>query len=352
MGFARKRVGKDGKVRYTAAYRDLRGSIRSAGTFTSERTANQAWQRAEVELRQGRVGDPARGRQTLRKYVEERWLPNHVIEPTTREKYSYYLSAHIFPMLGPMRMADIFPEHIREWITWMQREGRSAWTIQYCKSSILNSVFTTALNDQVTYIHPCRGVKIPTVPTTPRTIITPEQFDAVYAALPDADAQLLVETAIETGLRWGELTELRPADMDLTSRMLTVSRKVIELNREFHPDGRRFLVKGYPKDKEYRRLKLSPQIAAKLRAHIQARSLGPNSLLFARRAPQPAPLRVVTDPGNLSLTAPNEAGRQYRHGTLSAYTAGRCRCAHCRRAFADYRVRRRAAAGAVPGSGA
>jgi Phage integrase family len=27
------------------------------------------------------------------------------------------------------------------------------WTIQYCESSILSSIFTTALNDQVTYIH-------------------------------------------------------------------------------------------------------------------------------------------------------------------------------------------------------
>ena len=32
--------------------------------------------------------------------------------------------------------------------------------------------------------------------------------------------------AIETGLRWGELSELRPGDLDLSSRMLTVSRKV------------------------------------------------------------------------------------------------------------------------------
>jgi hypothetical protein len=100
-------------------------------------------------------------------------------------------------------------------------------------------------------------------------------------------------------------------------------------------------------DKEYRRLKLSPQITAKLKAHIQARGLEPGALLFARRAPQPAPLRVITDPGNLGLTTPNEAGRQYRHGTLSAYTAGKCRCEHCRRAFADYRARHRAAAGAV-----
>jgi integrase len=348
MGFAKKRFGKDGQPRYTAVYVDLRGSERSAGTFASEKAADRAWQKAEVELRQGRVGDPARGRQTFKKYVEERWLPNHVLEPTTREKYTYYLGAHIFPELGPMRMTDIFPEHIREWISRMRREGQSAWTIQYCKSSILNSIFTTALNDQVTYIHPCRGVKIPTVPATPRTIITPEQFDAIYAALPDADAQLLVETAIESGLRWGELTELRVSDLDLASRMLTVSRKVIELNREFHPDGGRFLVNHYPKDKEYRRLKLSPQIIAKLTAHIRSRRLGLNALLFARRAATPVPLHAIAEVGTLGFTAPNEAGRRYRHGTLSAYNAGRCRCPHCRQAFANYRAERRAAAGALP----
>ena len=341
MGFSRKRVGKGGQVRYTATYVNLRGSIQSAGTFGSEKAADRAWQKAEVELRQGRVGDPARGRQTFRKYVEERWLPNHVLEPTTREKYTYYLGAFIFPALGPMRMTDIFPEHIREWISAMQREGRSAWTIQYCKSSILSSIFTTALNDQVTYIHPCQGVKIPTVPATPRTIITPEQFDAFYTALPDADTQLLVETAIESGLRWGELTELRVRDLDMTTRMLTVSRKVIELNRAFHPEGKRFLVKDYPKDKEYRRLKLSPQIMAKLKAHIKAHSLGPDDLLFARRLTAEAPLRVVTEPAG--MTDPNEDGRQYRHGTLTAYNAAKCHCPHCRRAYADYRAARRAA---------
>lgn len=109
---------------------------------------------------------------TLLKYVEDKWLPNHPMEPKTREKYHYYLYAHILPVLGPMRMIDIFPEHIREWITAMQNKKASPWVIQHCKSSILNAIFTTALNDQVTYIHPCREVKIPTVPSTPRTIIT------------------------------------------------------------------------------------------------------------------------------------------------------------------------------------
>ena len=317
MGYAKKRFGKDGRPRYTAVYVDLRGSERPAGTFASEKAADRAWQKAEVELRQGRVGDPARGRQTFRAYVEERWLPNHVLEPTTREKYTYYLGAYVYPELGPMRMAEIFPEHIRKWVTRMQHEGRSPWTIQYCKSSILNSIFTTALNDQITYLHPCRGVKIPTVPATPRTIIIPEQFDAIYGALPDADARLLVETAIESGLRWGELTELRVSDLDLASRMLTVSRKVIELNREFHPSGRHFLIKHYPKDKEYRRLKLSPQIVAKITACVKTRRLGPDALLFTRRAAPPAPLRMIAGPVMWGSPTPTRLGA----GTCTARSA-------------------------------
>jgi hypothetical protein len=58
MGFAKKRVGKDGETRYTAVYLDLRGSERSAGTYASAKAADRAWQKAEVELRQARVGRP------------------------------------------------------------------------------------------------------------------------------------------------------------------------------------------------------------------------------------------------------------------------------------------------------
>lgn len=44
-----------------------------------------------------------------------------------------------------------------------------------------------------------------------------------------------METDIETGLRWGELAELRPADIDSFSRVLTVSRVVLELAPESTP---------------------------------------------------------------------------------------------------------------------
>src|SRR5690606_19395613 len=87
----------------------------------------------------------------------------------------------------------------------------------------------------------------------------------------------------------------------------------------------------------------SEQIVEKLRAHITAKNLGADDLLFAMdEADQPkARLRVVPDPDSLGLTEPNAKGRRYKHGTLSGYTAGRCRCSYCRAAFAIYRARRR-----------
>lgn len=146
-----------------------------------------------------------------------------------------------------------------------------------------------------------------------------------------------------TGARWGELTELRVRDLDHRSRILTVSRAVVEVNPKFHPEGKRFLVNEYPKGKKHRRFKLSAQITDKLRGHIDNRALGTGDLLFAVRDQEKSQprLRVAPDPEELGLTEPNAQGRQYRHGTLSGYSAGKCRCQHCKLAYATYRAQRR-----------
>lgn len=344
MGFSRKRTGQDGKARYTAYYLDIKGHERSAGTFSNKKDANDAWKAAEAQVKAGRQGDPGRGRQTFSTYVSDKWLPHHLLEPGVRANYAGQITSHLDPFFGPMKMRDILPEHVRQWVTYMQGKGASARTIQYCKGSILNAIFTTALDDEVVTIHPCRGVKTPPVPTRPRRIITAEQFGVLYAALPDDDSRLLVETAIESGMRWGEVTELRPGDLDTATCIVTVSRAVIELDPAEHPSGGRFLVKDYPKDKEYRRFKLSQQITDKIAAHVTANHLGPGDLLFSyippaepRARPRPAVPAEL-----LGMTEPNDKGRRYRHGTMTAYNLAGCRCEHCRGAYATYRATRRA----------
>ncbi|WP_327586797.1 site-specific integrase [Nonomuraea sp. NBC_00507] len=345
MGYSFKRMGRNGKPRYTACYQDLKGNIISAGTFSNKKEADKAWQKAEAEVAKGRHWDAKRGRQTFRTYVENVWLPNHEMEATTRESYTYAIRKHLIPEFGSMRMIDIMPEHVRAWIAKMKKAGVKPPTIQKAKI-ILSAIFTTALNDQVTFLHPCKGVKSPPVPAKPRTIISPEQFDKLYDALPDSDAQLLAETDIETGLRWGELTELRVKDLNRDSRILTISRAVVELTPEHHPEGARFLVKEYPKDGEFRRFKLTAQLMAKLNAHIGAKGLDQEDLLFTWNVDAPrAKRRVLPEPSELGLTEPNTKGRRYRHGTLMGYNIGKCRCDHCRAALAAYRAERRAAQG-------
>ncbi len=343
MGQSRKRVGRDGQLHYTAYYEDARGHRRSAGTFTSLKAANKAWQQAEAKVAEGRGGNSHRGRQLFERYVEDVWFPNHVMELTTRQNYTYSLNRHIMPTFAGYRMVDILPADVREWVTKLQVDGVNPPTIRYA-ITVLSAIFTTALNDQITFLHPCMGVKTPTVATKRRRIITPDQFGALYNALPTHELQLLVETDVETGLRWGELVELRKKDIDWDTGVITVSRVAGELAAKFNPDGQRFFVKQYPKDTEWRAVTLSEHMFNQLEEH--ARVLKPNDLLF--NAPQPTEPRrrrsgTLPDPETLGLTDPNEKDQQYRHGTTSGYGPGRCRCQHCKDACAAYRAVRRAA---------
>lgn len=352
MGFARKRVGRSGDVTWSALYRDARGKVRSAGTYPTEKAANKAWQQAEALLATGRPGDQrAAGRITFADYVKVQWFPNHILEPTTRQSYRYNLQRHITPWFGPMRISDIMPIHVREWVSELIAGGVSPATIRHQKI-ILSAIFTTALNDYVVGLHPCKGIKTPTVPVKAYRILEPDEVAQVLLALPHDAARLLVDTAIGSGLRWGELTELRPRDLHLPSGIVTVSRTVTELSPTDHPTGGRFLAKPYPKSKRSRRLGLDPSLVDAIRNHIEHHQLGPDDLLFrydftgnhadhASSANEPEILGIA-GPGDLGTTDPNGAGRIYPHGTLSAYTAGVCRCGHCKRAFAKYRSERRA----------
>ena len=129
--------------------------------------------------------------------------------------------------------------------------------------------------------------------------------------------------------------------------MLTVSRAVVELKSKDRPDGVRFVVKDYPKDKEWRQLKLAPHLVQQLQNHIAGNRLSSDDLLFSLPQPEGAARRRRPEhlpaPETLGLTEPNEKGRRYQHGTLTAYQAARCRCQHCKDAVAAYRAVRRSA---------
>ncbi len=342
MGWVEIRPNGNGDPRYQAKYRDVRGRKQAAGTFGSETAAKAAADVAEAKAHEGRGIDPRKGRQQFRKYVEDTWFPNHQLELRGRENYAIYLSAYIMPWFSKMKMIQVWPEDVREFVRHLQDKGVPVSSIEY-SLTVLSAIFTTALNDQVVFLHPCKGVSAPTRAKRVRQIITPEQFDSFYENLPSDRWQLLMETDIELGLRWGELTELRPKDFDFPVGRVAVTQVVVELIKKHHPEGR-FVVKDYPKDEEHREISFGPQLGRNIQAFIAEHGLGPDDLIFAmppaEERAEPI-LRVVPDPESLGRTRPNEAGRTYRHGTKSAYSAGKCRCEHCKASYSIYRAERR-----------
>jgi len=81
--------------------------------------------------------------------------------------------------------------------------------------------------------------------------LTPDEYAAILTALP-LQHRLMVEIAINTGLRWGELIALQPRHFDLLKRNLTVEETIVEVSTKDSPTGARMLTKPYPKDNEPR----------------------------------------------------------------------------------------------------
>jgi integrase len=285
MAWVKERVTDDGDKRFVACYRDPEGRQRSAGTYSSRRAAERAANREEAKVREGAWHDHSRGEITFDEYVETVWLPSKHVETSTLAAYRSYLDKHFIPTFGRRPMGKILPSEVQRWVTTATDNGLSAASVgKY--HTMLQSVFERALVDRVVTFNPCAHTELPKKVKKKARTLTPEEYDAILAALPHQH-RLMVETAINTSLRWGELIALKPRHLDLIKRQLTVEETVVEVSIKNSPTGARMLTKPYPKDNEPRTMGLPPELVAQLAAHITERRLGPGDLLFATREGTP-----------------------------------------------------------------
>ena len=278
MAWVKPRTTSDGQKRYVACYRDPEGRTRSAGTFTSHRAAERAGNREEQRVHGGTWHDRSLGAVPFRQYVEETWLPSKHIEPTTKAAYSSYLDKHFFPFFGKKLLTQITPSLVQDWVTKASADGLSPRSIgKY--HTMLHSIFKRAVRDKLIVANPCEHTELPKVITRKSLTITADEFDRLLAAIPERH-RVMVETAIETGMRWGELIALRPRHIDFLRKTVTVEETILEVSRKHSPTGERYVVKPYPKDNEPRTFGVDDDWLAKVALHIQSRDPGRDDLLF------------------------------------------------------------------------
>ena len=81
---------------------------------------------------------------------------------------------------------------------------------------MLHSIFEPA-RDQMILMNPCAQTELPKIIVRRTQTLTPDEFARLIAAIPERH-RLLVATAIETGMRRGELIALRPRHIDFLRR--------------------------------------------------------------------------------------------------------------------------------------
>lgn len=289
MAWVKERITDDGDRRFVACYRDPEGRQRSAGTYSSRRAAERAANREDAKVRDGAWHDHSRGEVTFAEYVETVWLPSKHVEVSTLAAYRSYLDKHFIPVFGKRPMGKILPTEIQRWVTTAVASGNgngngpglSAASVRKYHT-MLGSIFERALRDRVVTFNPCAHTELPKVIKRKARTLTPAEYDAILASLPDQH-RLMIETAINTGLRWGELIALKPRHLDLIKRTLTVEETVVEVSIKNSPTGQRMLTKPYPKDNEPRTMGLPAELVGQLAAWITGRGLRPGDLLFATR---------------------------------------------------------------------
>ncbi len=285
MAWVKERLTDDGDKRFVACYRDPEGRTRSAGTYSSRRAAERAGNREEAKVREGAWHDHSRGEVTFAEYVETVWLPSKQVETSTLAAYRSYLDKHFIPVFGRRPMGKILPSQVQRWVTTATDNGLSAASVDKYHS-MLASVFERALVDRVVTFNPCAHTELPKRVKKKTRTLTPEEYDAILAALP-AEHRLMVETAINTGVRWGELIALKPRHLNLKTGKLTVEETIVEVSTKNSPTGQRMLTKPYPKDNEPRTMGIPPDLLTQLGAHIADRGLKKSDLLFATQAGTP-----------------------------------------------------------------
>jgi integrase len=229
MAYVVERTGPHG-TRFMAMYVDPDGHKRSAGSYSTRREAQRAGHREEQKVLAGAWHDTSLGDVLFRDYVEIEWLPHKHLEATTRAAYVSYLNKHFYPFFGHRRLNQISPSLVQDWVTQALGEGLAPRSVRKYHV-MLAAIFGRAVKERILVHNPCDHTELPKVITKRTPTLTPAEYQRLIAALP-AQYLLMVETLIETGLRWGELIALKPRHIDFLRRTLTVEETIVEVSKK------------------------------------------------------------------------------------------------------------------------
>jgi integrase len=223
---------------YTGKDQTGRKLYEGRGGFEKEGEAQTAMQRAMEDIGQRRTPAPAKQR-TLGEWVQQ-WLDTYALDrcqPKTLERYQQ-LAAYVLTAadgkpspLAQIPLAYLAHQQIEAALyALLKTEGKrrkhiSARTVRHV-GGLLNVALNKAFKLELIPVNPMLRVELPRVEKTDARSLTPDEIRRLREACRGGWTFALVEMALATAARRGELLALQWADIDWTSGVLTISKSL------------------------------------------------------------------------------------------------------------------------------
>lgn len=157
------------------------------------------------------------------------WLNTHKkrsIKESTQIRYDDFYRRYIEKQIGKYRVADFTPILIERLLQSMADKDFSTKTI-HDVYNILNAMFKYAVHNRIISFNPCAGVEVPKTKKKDIRVLTVEEQREVIEQAKGRLHSNMIEVALGTGLRSGELRGLTWSDIDFRKREISINKTLV-----------------------------------------------------------------------------------------------------------------------------
>jgi len=206
--------------RYQARYWHLGEQVSAGTTFATKTEARKWLSSVETDLQRGDHIDPRAGAERFGEYAR-RWLDERDLRPRTRETYESQLK-WILGTFETVRLRDIDAVSVRSWYGRMHKAGRSSNTVAKVYR-LFRTIMSTAVEDGLLRSNPVSIKGAAAEEHHARPVPTFEEVARIAEAI-ELRFRALIWLAATSALRYGELTALCRAHVDLKRSTVRVER--------------------------------------------------------------------------------------------------------------------------------
>lgn len=191
----------------------------------TKKEAEAELDRMKNELNNGGIIKPSALK--LKDWLDE-WLNVYMlnIEATTKAGYTERINNRIIPYLGNIPLKNLENSAVQRWVNCLSNDGLSPKSV---KNVFLNlkASLDKAVELKKIPSNPCNGVVLPKQVKYEATVYDAGEINELLTVAKDTDMFLLVMLEIFTGLRRGEIAELKWSDIDFENSMIRITRSKV-----------------------------------------------------------------------------------------------------------------------------